>query len=374
MALSDLRLNKNEIIVALTNLIIGEKTFSDNIGGLDSSLVDRAKIEGSMFGDTYLYNSADILQTYEFKPIDATQNGTPVPDQANLLIQHVPTKINQQAITLDVFRQIPITIEKTLTKRAFQEEGAWSDFVNVLSSLLEETRRVYLTTTYNAFIGTHVAEKAGQSVTVSLPTHATGTHIDDVAYNKLVGETIADKISDLFTELKDVSKDYNDLEYYRAYRPEDLVVVWNSNWVNQLKNLSLPEIYNSEELKGVFDFKNVLPEKYFGTLSSATTSVEGARALVEMTTGGKHYFAGEVVATGSTVEANSTYVQDKNIICKVMSRDSVPLMAGFQTQTSFWNAKALNENHYLTFAHNTLAHIKNFPMITVTAVTGGAEG
>ena len=260
-------LNQNEIIMALYNMVIGQRTFTDNVGGLDGSLVDKARMEGSMYGDTYLYQSADILRTYKFSPIDASANGT-VPDQANVLIQHVPTKINQQAIKLDVFRQIPVTIERTLTKRAFLDEGVWSDFINVLSSLLDETKKVYDVTNYNAFIGTLETATGKQVQSVQLSTTAAETAADEVANNKLNAELVAEKISDIFTELKDVSTDYNDLGYYRAYRPEDMVVVWNSHWVNQLKTLALPEIFNSDELKGVFDFKNVLPAKYFGTIEN----------------------------------------------------------------------------------------------------------
>lgn len=360
-------LNKNEVIVALSNMVIGQRTFSNNVGGLDGSLVDKARMEGSMFGDTYIYNSVDVLETFAFDPVDATANGT-APDQANVLIQHIPTKIDQQAITLDVFRQIPITLERTLTKRAFQDEGVWSDFINVLSSLLDETKKVYDVTTYNAFVGTRETATGSQTVSITVPTVADTTdNADQVASNKLTAELIAEKVANIFTDLKDVSKSYNDLGYYRAYKPEDMIVVWNSKYVNYLKNVSLPEIFNSSELKGVFDFSNVLPAKYFGQLSSATTSVAGARALVEMTSGTKHYFAGEVVDTGSTVVASSTYVPDDTIVCKIMHKDSIPYMSGFQTRTEFFNPKSLNENHYLTFAHNTLQHIENYPLITLRA-------
>lgn len=366
-------LNKNEIIIALYNLIIGQQTFTDNVGGLDGSLVDRARMEGSMFGDTYLYQSADILRTYKFNPVDANSNGT-VPDQANVLIQHVPTRINQQPITINVFRQIPITIERDLTKRAFKEEGAWSDFVNTLSSLLDETKKVYDVTTYNTFIGTHKAnEENKQNQTVQLPSQEVGTPVDLVAYNKLVGETIAQKISDIFTELRDVRKDYNDLTYYRAYSPEDMVVIWNSEYVNFLKNLSLPEIFNSEQLKNVFDFANVMPAKYFGVVSDSGTAESGSRALEEMDLLAEdgetmlHFFAGEEVVPNAVVTPGTTYTNDDKIICKIMHRESVPYMSGFQTKTEFINTKALNTNHYLTFGHNELQHIKNYPYITLTA-------
>ena len=277
-------LNNNEVLKALVNVIIGQRNLTDNLAGLDNSLVERARVDGSMFGDTYLYQTADILRTYEFKPIEATANGT-VPDQANVLQQHIPTKIEQQAITLDVFRQVPLTLgTDNLIKRAFLDEGVWSDFMFTLSSLLDETRRTYDYTTYSAFLGTLETSigKQVQVVELSATDSDSDTAIDEVANNKLIAEAIAMKISNIFTELKDVTTDYNDYGYHRAYKPEDMVVVWNSYWANQIKTLALPEIFNSEELKGVFDFKNVLPSKFFGTISASEEALAGARALTEL--------------------------------------------------------------------------------------------
>lgn len=364
-------LNNNEVLKALVNVIIGQRNLADNLAGLDNSLVERARVDGSEFGDTYLYQTADILRTYEFKPIDATANGT-VPDQANVLQQHIPTKIEQQAITLNVFRQVPLTLgTDNLIKRAFLDEGVWSDFMYTLSSLLDETRKTYDYTTYSAFLGTLETSIGKQVQEVDLSATAIDTAIDEVANNKLNAEAIAMTISNIFTELKDVTTDYNDYGYHRAYKPDDMIVVWNSYWANQIKTLALPEIFNSEELKGVFDFKNVLPAKFFGTISDSIEAPTGARALTELdlVNGTVHKFAGETVGDRMPVPANSTYVPDEKIICKIIHKDSLPYMSGWETTSEFWNPKSLSSNKYLTFARNTLEHIKNYPFITVKAKT-----
>lgn len=358
-------LNKNEIVMALYNMIIGQRTFTNNVAGLDGSIVDRARMDGSMYGDTYLFNSADILRTYPFKPIDGSTNGT-VPDQANVLVQHVPTRINTEAITLDVFRQIPITIERYLTKRAFLDEGSWSDFVNLLETLLDDTKKVYDVTTYQTWIGTHRAESSKQNVTITLPTSTATTATEEASFNKLVGEAIAQKIADIFVSLKDVSTGFNDLGYYRAVDPQDLIIVWNADYVNYLNMTTLSEVYHTEEMRKIFDFSNVMPAKYFGTITTGTLSETGGRTLEEATINDVHYFAGEEIPQGSTVEAGKSYVNNGNIVCKIYHKDAVPYMSGFQTRTEFINAKALNENHYLTFAHNTLKQIKALPFITVS--------
>ena len=359
-------LNTNEVLMSLYNMIIGQRTFSDNLGGLDGSLVDKARIEGSEFGDTYLYQSADILRTYKFVPVDATANGS-TPDQMNVLQPFVPTRVNQQPITLDILRQIPITIDRSLSRRAFIDEGAWYDFTNLLSDLLDQTKRVYDVTTYNTYVGTVESSVGKQKQTVTIPALASGASAQEqVAHNKLLAETIAEKISNIFTELKDVSKDYNDLGYYRAFAPSDLIVVWNSDFVNKIKTAGLPEIYHSGDLASVFNFDNILPTKYFGTITAGTTSATGGHTLEEADINSEHYFAGEEIPASSTVEAGKSYTVDGNIVCKIIHKDSIPYMSGFVTRTEFINARNMNSsNQYLTFGHNTLTPIKNYPLITL---------
>jgi hypothetical protein len=41
-------------------------------------------------------------------------------------------------------------------------------------------------------------------------------------------------------------------------------------------------------------------------------------------------------------------------------------MSAFEVGTSFFNARSLTSNHYLTFGHNTLERLVDKPFITVT--------
>ena len=56
-------LNSNEIFAALYNMIISQQVFADNLKGTNSSLVDMAKVDGSMYGDTKLYYATDVLKS-----------------------------------------------------------------------------------------------------------------------------------------------------------------------------------------------------------------------------------------------------------------------------------------------------------------------
>ena len=84
-----------------------------------------------------------------------------------------------------------------------------------------------------------------------------------------------------------------------------------------------------------------------------------------------HVFGGDLLPNSTTYKANETYTNDDTIICKVIVKYP-PFMSAFETGTSFFNPKSLTENHYLTWGHNTLEHLKNYPFITVRGTTTDA--
>lgn len=43
------------------------------------------------------------------------------------------------------------------------------------------------------------------------------------------------------------------------------------------------------------------------------------------------------------------------------------MLSAFEVGTSFFNAKSLTENRYLTWGYNTLENLSNYPFITVKA-------
>lgn len=361
------QLNTNEIFTAIYNMIIGQSVFSRNISG-DSfaSFVDRARMEGSMYGDTYLYYATDANRTFAFEP--DTEN------QRNLLAVNRPASPKVQPITISVFRQIWTTIDNYFTKRAFSTETAFSDFNSVTLQWLRDTKRIYDETTYNAYLGTVETSigKQQQTVTLTEITEA-ATTADEESYNRLVAQTIAEKVANILVELRDISKNYNDYGFYRSYSIDELVVVWNTDYINAITKLDLPTIFHNEGLMDKFSIDSALPSRYFGTVNAegGTTGADNTsvRALIEKDYGDTHVFAGELLPNSTAYLANETYTVNDNVICKIMHKDSVPYMSGFETESVFINNRNLSENHYLTFGHNKLDYLKNYPMITVKAVT-----
>ena len=115
-------------------------------------------------------------------------------------------------------------------------------------------------------------------------------------------------------------------------------------------------------------FTDKLPSRYFGTVnasaSTAPASNTTVRALVEKDFGGKHCFPGDLLPDSAAYGANETYTTNDKIVCKVYVK-LPPFMSAFEVGTSFFNAKSLTENNYLTWGHNSLAYFSNYPFITI---------
>lgn len=343
------QLRANEIFSSLFNMIISQEVFADNIKGSD--LVDEARVDGSLYGDTKLYYSTDALASAEWGN-DA--------EAVNLLDIARPEAPEVQAIHLDKFRQISLTVDNYLSKRAWGDESAFSAFQSVMMGWLRDTKKVYDGTTYNAYIGT--VEGASEKAEVNVRTAD--------------AKTLAEDLANVITEMTDYTRDFNDYGQLRRYSEDEIKIVFNSKHINKIKNVDLPVIFDNAGLKATFS-KKVLPARYFGTVNAAskTTADANTRVLQETTVtvnpGKGHYFPGDKLPVGTVIAAGGavtipTYQEDDTIVAKIMVK-LPPYMSAFEVGTSFFNAKSLTENHYLTFGHNTIEYLKAYPMVTLKA-------
>ena len=350
------QLRSNEIFSALYNMIISQEVFADNLGK-HQTLVDKARVDGGLYGDTKLYYSTDVLKSAPWGN-DA--------ESVDLLKIYRPEAPECQAIHLDIFRQICLTVDNYLSKRAWADEGAFSSFNSIMLGWMKETKKVYDGTLYNVYIGTTKATGAGQTVEVDLSEAASLTGVEA---DKIEGMTIAQALADLMVAMGDYSRDFNDYGNLRSYAEDGIKVIWNSKYVNKIRKVDLPTIFHKDGLVDKFE-QEVLPERYFGDIQTAQhTSVAGERSVIEKdyTVNSKttHVFPGDLIPVGATVAANESYkAPAKDVICKVLVK-LPPYMSSFEVGSSFFNPKSLTENHYLTFGHNTIEYLKNYPFITV---------
>lgn len=348
------KLNSNEIFAALYNMIISQEVFTDNIAGTDSELVDRARVDGGLYGDTKLYYATDVLKSAPWGNDAEAQN---------LLALHRPDAPECQAITLDKFRQISLTVDNYLSKRAWGTESAFSNFNNVMLGWIRETKRIYDASTYNAYLGTAESAIGKQTRSVDVTTPTTGLTGEEKA--RVEAQIIAEDMSKLMVDLKDYTRDYNDYKNLRSYKMDDLIFVFNADAVAKIEKRDLPTIFHKDIIEQMG--KNALPARFFGKVNAAETqgNETTVRSLIEQDIDANHYFAGELIKKTDKAPAGTSYTTDSTILYKVIHKRSIPFMSAFEVGTSFFNAKSLTENRYLTWGHNTLEYLKNYPIITV---------
>lgn len=371
------QLNSNEIFGSIYNMIISQQIFADNIKGIYGELVGKVKTDGSMYGDTKLFYATDVLKSRPWlNDLEAS----------NLLAINRPNDPECQAITLDQFRQIDITVDNYLSKRAWGNEGAFSNFNSVILGWIRTTKQIYEATLINSYMGTVETAATKNLVEIAISDVVGDTSGEEA--NKLEAMAIAQGLADLFVDMKDVSRDYNDYKFLRSYDLDDLYVVWNSKFVNKIRKVDLPTIFHKDGLIDKFE-EHILPSRYFGVILTAddadsngvienniVVADKGVRSLVEkdITVSSKtyHVFPGDLIPAGATVGGSSqqfkydeTYKEDENIICKIFHRDSVKFMSAFEVGTSFFNPRSLTENHYLTWGYSKPDYLKNYPIVSV---------
>ena len=363
------QLNSNEIFSSIYNMIISQQVFADNIKGVFGEFSQMFKTDGTLYGDTKLFYAVDVLKSHPWGNYAEAEN---------LLALDRPADPKCQAITLDQFRQIRLTVDNYLSKRAWGDEGAFSSFNSVILGMIRDTKKVYDATLVNSYLGTVATEATLGEVEVALST----IQADDVeAKNRLEALTIGQTIADTLVLMNDVSRDFNDYKFLRSYETSDLVCVWNSKWVNKIRLVDLPTLFHKDGIIEKFAEKT-LPSRYFGTINeeggTTASSNTTVRSLVEKDYNtvamsdksydpAKHIFPGDLLPNSTKYEANETYTVDEDVICKLVHKNAIKYMSAFEVGTSFFNPRSLTENHYLTFGYSYPEYLKNYPIVVFHA-------
>jgi len=379
------QLNQNEIFSSLFNMIISIQTEAGNIKGTYGDLSNLAKVDGGLYGDTKIYLDTDVLETHPW----GADN-----EAANLLSLDRPANPESQYIVMNVFRQVRVTIDDYLSKRAFYQEGQFAQFNAVLLAWLYETKRVYDSRTYNTFVGTTKSSNTKENLEIDLATlvgSATGEE-----KNRLRGQYIAEFIANLLVDLRDTTRDFNDYGFMRSFDLSEIRVIWNAKYLNEITKLDLPTIFHKDGLVDKMS-NDFLPKRYFGTpivsgdtpssdlftvdttnhkaTTKESTVLRAAKEYNTDTDGG-HLFPADLVPAGIEIALGTDnkftdaingcfYVEDENVICKIVT-ELPPFMSAFTVGTKFVNPRSLTENNYLTYGHNTLEYLKGKPFITIS--------
>lgn len=372
-------LNTNFVFGTLSNMIISTQVFSDGIGELGGVYSNR-KVDGTLYGDTKRYISTDALRSYPWDGTDETGG-------YNLLTIKRPPAPVEQTLVIDQFRQIPVTIDDYLTKQAFSDEGSFSAFNGVVLGWLSTTKRVYEHTkfTTDIIVSGLDGATAFPDIVLDTPDDVTITGYDLLKYR---AQELYKQLEDNIKELSEPSRDYNDNGFLRTYKMEDFDIIAPLGVLSSVRKHDLPFLYNQDD-KPLF---KEVHWKYFGEINdtSGTTGASNktVRSLIETDYGTApnvvHVFPGDLLPDSTAYAANETYTCDyearpslnDEVTLLLVHKKDFPIMSAFTVGTSFFNARRLDINHYLTFGHNNVydAHIGEYALLKVsTSITPSNE-
>lgn len=377
-------LNANELNTSLFNQIISQELFSRIDQG--GSLVDKARVDGSLLGDTKTYFAADAIHTRPF-----VQDSE---EELNLLAVKRNKSVRTQAIKLDVFRIAETTTDDLITKRAWSTEGAFADYNSLLNQMVPISKYLHECTTYDTFIGTLCKGTKGKQNPDGL-----------VLTEGKVGRQIANALANIMNDMIHPSRDYNEYGHITKFSMKDIIIVWNTRWVDLIEKIDLPVIFHKEGVMEKFA-EDQVHESYWGdkkTLAAVSAGtpdtthpvkktsdvytfepVSGNTVILRPTeevripcSDGETYaefFAGEEIVnpTGKTLVltdfGDKLYVQNNDYICKLFVK-LPPMLGACNLSSEFYNPKNHSTNRYLVFGRNSLAAYEAFPCVTIKAAS-----
>lgn len=363
MAIFNGQLKANLVFATQFNQVISQQVYGTGVGDL-SGIYESRKVDGTLYGDTKLYTSVDALKSYVF---DGSDTGY------NLLSIKRPDAPVTSAIVIDTFRQIPVTVDEYFTKQMWMGESAFSDFNGVILSWMTKTKEVYEHTKYTTDIVV-----SGLSNATSLGAIALAAPSNIAGYDLLRwrAQELYRVLEDMIAELSEPTRAFNDYGFLRNYKLEDFEIIMPLGILSSVRKQDLPFLFNPDSKIAIKE----IHWKYFGTMnaSASTTAATNTlvRAAIEADFGSEHLFPGDLLPNSTAYAANSTYTASYSArptlnaatTILLVHKNDYPIMSAFSVGTSFFNARRLDMNHYLTFGHNNVqaAHIGEYALLKVT--------
>lgn len=392
---NNINMNQSTVTGALKNMIISQKI--NMIDVADTELADYFRVDGTLYGDTKLFYSADIGAPFAWADDVVGSADRLAP---NLLEVNRNKSVICQAVKMGVYKFVSISTDQYLSKNAFMNEGVFGEMLGVFSSMLGKTKKVYDRALINSMIGCTVSSLTSNNIAITASVET--NPITAAQENSL---NIMKSISILKAKLKENNRAFNELKYLRSYDFNDFVAVWNVEQKANIMDIAKPITFHKDGMgeTGLKEFD--LTAKWFGaintsaTLASATVRCAKAGwydvsktnaayvsdyAKATDTLKGQSIYLNEGdtlpsvgdytdAARGITVTVVSTtfpkdlsYTVDSKVILKLIHKDSLPFMSGFEAGSEFWNPLAKITTQYLMYGHNNLEFLKEYPLITIS--------
>lgn len=390
---NSITLNQNKITAALFNMIISQQIFDSKVASTE--LADRFRVDGTLFGDTKIYQSFDIGSPEDWLDDE---------EAPNLLALNRNKSGKTQTVTMGVYKMISITTDQYLSKQAFMREGTFAEYTSYLKGSLRKIKKVYDRSLICSKLGTLDPSTTRCKVDIITPKGNTQEET-----NRLEAQTLAAELVIFKADLEDNNRDFNKYNYLRSYSPDDFIAVWNVKAHARITKLDLPTIFHNDiNEKGGFSEYD-LPAKWFGEMATEDLTLKNSVSAtvvnriaesgwynvvdadeIEMVSkpnansvflwaGDPVPYTGQVyddyvrkvsvTVTSTKLSKEYYYVNDDTIAFVLVHKEALPFMSGFETATEFWNARSLTSNNYLIFGHNNLEYLEEFPRIKVRVTT-----
>lgn len=372
-------LNINAVIAGVSNQIIDLPVLLRV--KKSGELVDKARVDGSLYGDTKVYRCFDAINTDEY-----TQDSAEAIDFISLKRNQTT---QEQPLVINDFRIASTTVGSLREKQAFMNAGQFDEFMSALEAQVEEAEYLHDSTNYDAFIGVDaVGAGAGEN-----PTALSLTSGKE-------GQEIAQFLADLCSDMTSASREFNDYGHLTKYSMDDIQVVWNNKWVNYIEKINLPVIFHNGFMEKFAE--NVVNHKYFGDhvdftdvadatpdtthpvkvaagvytyepVAGNTVTLRVSKEVKIPCTDGStvaYFYAGQPLVNPTSKVLDLTdfedvlYVENEKIICKVFTK-LPPYMSACSVSTEATNPKNHSRNRFLVFGRNTLEILKGEACVTI---------
>lgn len=317
-------LTQNEFVGSLTNLAI-QTLVNKTIADTASPLVQSCMFDAVEYGDKALMISVDTLAVTDYS------------DQSSLLSVVKPT-LDEQALSTTDKKKIQVTLNRYLMKGAFANEYSIADAFAVILSMLQKTKNIYMykkvVNAYETYAGglenngTTKPMLATQTKTINMvDVSAVTGEADKKAAREFNSNQIYKALLELQQGMCSPTRLYNELGFETMSNPDDLKLVINGYFMNEMIVETMATLLNSSKISDNEKWAetHVIPEVQFANTDTKT-----------------------------------------NVIGWFGDRNKYQIRPRFEVGTSFFDASTLNQNDWLHFWLIS-GFVNGYPLVKLVA-------
>lgn len=194
-------LQVNKFLGTITNLIAYVETANTAEEGEVGAFVASFQSNNVEKGNGKVIRAADYLNVEEYN------------EESSLLTPRKP-KVDEQYITVENFKVIPVTINEYLMRGAFVEEDQMANFIGFIRTLMEKTRTAYLSDGIIALLEEYIPTQESQKVEVHvIDTDTLKDPMQLEAANRYNGNAMQKAFIKLLQSMGWPTTKYNDLGF-----------------------------------------------------------------------------------------------------------------------------------------------------------------